>query len=202
MCEIILSKRCREGITSVWVGLLLILPLSGFGQQMAVSTNLAGYLNFGTINGEFGLSVSPKWSVYLQGRLNPFTFRSRNNLMENGYPRQMQNRQVAGFIGAKYWFWHTHSGWFLFSHLGYVKYNVGGIFTNDTYQGRAYGVTLGGGYSLMLSSRLNLDFGIGVMGGITSYLKYLCPRCGEITGEDKRLFIAPDNFLIQLSYLF
>lgn len=169
---------------------------------MSASTNLLGYLNFGTINGEFGVSISEKWSLYLQARFNPFTFQSRKNLLPNGYPRQMQNRQVAGFVGARYWFWHSHSGWFLSSQMGYVRYNSGGIFSNDTYQGQSVGITFGAGYSLMLSNRLNLDFGVGVMGGFTSYIKYLCPRCGEIAGENKRLFIAPDNLLVQLSYLF
>ena len=41
-------------------------------QNMHVATNLLDYLNFGTINAEFGLSPVPKWSYYIKGRYNPF----------------------------------------------------------------------------------------------------------------------------------
>ncbi len=185
------------------LSLFLLFPAGdGMCQKMSVSTNLLEYLNFGTINGEFGLSISPKWSIYLQGRFNPFTFGSENGAMSDGYSRQMQRRQVSAFAGARYWFWYTNSGWFVSSHAGFIRYNTGGIFKNDTYQGDAYGLTLGGGYSLMISRRLNLDFGMGIMAGYTSYIKYMCPGCGRVVGEEKRLYIAPDNFLVQLSVLF
>ncbi|MEF9986872.1 MAG: DUF3575 domain-containing protein [Bacteroidales bacterium] len=181
--------------------LFLAIPLKGDGQNFSISTNFLEYFNLGTINGEFGLSITPKWSVYLQGRYNPFTFK-RNGVMSNGYKNQMQNRQLSAAIGAKYWLWYTNSGWFISSQLSYTKYNRGGIIKDDTYQGDAYGITMGAGYSLMLGKHLNIDFGIGIMGGYTSYIKYLCPRCGTIVKEDKKIYVAPNNLLVQLSYLF
>ncbi|MEG0519104.1 MAG: DUF3575 domain-containing protein [Bacteroidales bacterium] len=182
--------------------LVSILPLTGGSQDFSLSTNVLGYLNFGTINGEFGLSVTPKWSIYLQGKYNPFTFTSKDKVQENGYLSQKQNRQLAAAIGAKYWFWHTNAGWFVSSQLNYIQYNTGGIFKSDTYEGDAYGVTLGAGYALMLTKHLNLDLGLGIMAGYTSYTKYLCPKCGKIVGRDKRVYVAPGNLLLQLSYLF
>lgn len=198
----IISKRGRLfGFIPFFI-LLLLLPFNTRSQEVSISTNLIGYINFGTINGEFGLSLAPKWSVYFQGRYNPFTFKNRKRTMPNGYPFQMQNRHVSAAAGVKYWFWHVNSGWFLSSRLSYTKYNVGGIRKNDTYQGQAGGITFGAGYSLMLSEHLNLEFGLGMMCGFTSYIKYACPRCGEITGRDKKIFIAPGNVLLQLSYVF
>lgn len=199
----IISGICRNiRALLVWGCFFLLFPVIGSGQEFSLSTNFLEYLNFGTINGEFGLSVTPKWSVYLQGRYNPFTFSRKGKVMSNGYNSQMQNRQLSVALGVKYWFWYTNSGWFVSSYARCVKYNRGGIFNDDTYEGTAYGITLGGGYSLMLNKHFNLDFGVGIMLGHTAYIKYLCPKCGKVTGEDKKIFTAPDNLLVQLSYLF
>lgn len=161
-------------------------------QNMYVSTNLLDCLNLGTINGEFGLNPLPKWSFYARGRYNPFTYNV------NG---QKQNRVAGLALGAKYWFWYTNSGWFLNGHLGGSLYNTAGIFDGYAYEGAAGSLTFGGGYSLMLNERWNLDFGLGVQGGYTSYTKYSCPKCGKVLGKEKKIFVAPSNLLVQLSLL-
>ena len=161
-------------------------------QNMYVSTNLLDYLNLGTINGEFGLNPLPKWSFYARGRYNPFTYNV------NG---QKQNRVAGLAVGARYWFWYTNSGWFLNSHIGGALYNTGGIFDGYAYEGAACSLTLGGGYSLMLNERWNLDFGLGVQGGYTSFTKYTCPKCGKVLGDGKKVFVAPSNMLVQLSLI-
>lgn len=178
-------------ILSGLVGALLI-GNSAIAQNMYVSTNLLDYLNLGTINGEFGLSPLPRWSFYARGRYNPFTI---------NIGRQMQNRVAGGALGVKYWFWYTNSGWFMDSHLGASVYNTGGIFDSYSYEGRAYSLSVGGGYSFLLHKNWNLDFGIGVQGGYTSFVKYACPRCGKVMGGDKKAFIAPSNMLVQLTLL-
>lgn len=159
---------------------------------MYVATNLLDYLNLGTINAEFGLSPWPEWSFYLKGRYNPFTY---------NFDGQIQNRVAGGAIGARYWFWYSNSGWFLNAHTGYSKYNTGGIADSYAYEGDAVSVAMGGGYALMLSKRLNLDFALGIQGGHTSYTKYACPKCGKIIGRSKKIFVAPANMLVQLSLI-
>ena len=163
---------------------------NAYAQNIHVATNLLDYLNFGTINGEFGLSPSPKWSFYIKGRYNPFSF---------DINKRMQNRVAAVAIGAKYWFWYSNSGWFLNSHIGYSIYNTGGIINGYAYEGDAYGVTLGCGYALMLGKKWNVDFGFGIQGGYTSYTKYACPRCGEVMGNKKQIYLAPGGMMVQLS---
>lgn len=161
-------------------------------QNMYVASNLLDYLNLGTINGEFGLSPWPKYTLYVRARYNPFTFE---------LDKQFQNRVAGGALGAKYWFWYSNAGWFVNSHLGYSVYNTGGILDSYAYEGEALFLTAGGGYSLLLGERWNLDFALGVQGGYTSFTRYSCPRCGKVMEKGKKLFVAPSNVLVQLSLM-
>ena len=179
---------------NILVAALAALLLSGnaAAQNMYVATNLLDYLNLGTINVEFGLNPLPKWSFYARGRYNPFTF--------NIYG-QKQNRVAGVALGARYWFWYTNSGWFLNSHMGGSLYNTGGIKDEYAYEGAAGSLTFGGGYSLMLNERWNLDFALGLQGGGTSYTRYSCPKCGKVEEKGKKIFVAPSNMLVQLSLI-
>ena len=159
-------------------------------QNMHLATNLLDYANFGTINAEFGLSPYPKWSFYIKGRYNPFTFQI------NG---QKQNRVASCAVGSKYWFWYSNSGWFLNSNIVYSIYNTGGIIDEYAYEGDSYGITAGGGYALMLNKKWNLDFGVGVQGGFANYTKYACPKCGKVELKRKRFYVVPGALMVQLS---
>lgn len=191
--DIFAEKNAMKKIYILLAALGMLLCSSRVeAQNMYVSTNLLDYLNIGTINGEFGLSPWPNWSFYARARYNPFTLK---------LDRQYQNRAASAAIGAKYWFWYFGSGWFVNSHLGYSLYNTGGIWDKYAYEGNAYSFTAGGGYSLMLAKRWNLDFAMGIQGGYTSFTKYACPKCGKVLEEGKKLFVAPSNLLVQLTLI-
>lgn len=171
---------------------LALLSVKLCAQNTYIATNLLGYLNFGTINAEFGLSPWAKWSLYARGNYNPFTYKIE---------KQFQNRVASIALGGKYWFWYNNSGWFLNSHATYSKYNTGGVFDSYSYEGDAISITAGGGYALILNKKWNLDFGIGIQGGYTSFVKYACPKCGKVMERDKKIFITPSNILVQLTYI-
>ena len=188
---------CARVAVKLWI-LFFIMFCSNsiLAQKVAVSTNLLDYVNFGTINCEIGLGLSQHFSIYVQGRYNPFEYKFVRG------SRQVNNKQLSTALGVKYWLWHTYSGLFVSGQVACSRYNRGGITSDTTYEGDAVGMTLGVGYALMLKEHLNLDFGLGVMGGYTHYTRYSCPSCGRIENKGKRLFLAPDNVLVQLSYLF
>ena len=192
-------KLCWDRVCSLryLICLLFIFSLSDslLAQKVHLSTNMLGYANFGTINGEIGLCLSQHFSLYLQGKYNPFEYESKVG-------KQMNNRQLSIAFGTKYWLWHTCSGWFLSGQCGWMRYNCGGIFTEAAYEGDACGVTFGAGYALMLNRHWNIDFGVGVMAGYTDYIKYSCPSCGKIVGNGEKIFFAPNNILLQMTYLF
>lgn len=170
----------------------LLAPKPVAGQNMYVATNLLDYLNLGTINAEFGLSPWPEWSFYIKGRYCPFSY---------NFQERIQNRVAGGAAGARYWFWYSNAGWFLNAQAGYSKYNTGGIFDRNAYEGDAFSFAAGGGYSLMLNRRWNLDFALGLQAGYTSYTKYACPRCGKVVARDRKIFVAPADMLVQLSFM-
>lgn len=163
--------------------------------QLSLGTNVLGYANFLTINAELGISIHRHWTVNITGKLNPWTFNKNS-------PDQLQNRHADLAVGGRWWPWHVNSGWFVGSSLQYSRYNAGGIIDKETLEGNAYGLNLNFGYALMLSKGWNIEFGAGILGGYTNYTKYSCPRCGRITGSDKKIFVAPNNLLVQIIKIF
>ena len=81
----------------------------------------------------------------------------------------------------------------------YSIYNTGGIIDEYAYEGDSYGLSVGGGYALMLNKRWNLDFGFGLQGGFANYTKYACPRCGKVEKKGNRFYVVPGALMIQLS---
>lgn len=198
--EKIMKQMANKKLIILLINLLFIAKINA--QEFSVSSNTLDLLNLGTINGEFGLSISPKWSLYIQAKINPFEYKSKNKQYENGFAKQFQNKQITFAAGARNWLWFVNSGWFIAYQVGYTKYNRGGIFKKDTYEGDAYGLTLSGGYSWILTKRINLEFGAGIMGGYTKFRKYECSKCGKILKNSKKFFIAPNNIIVQVAYLF
>lgn len=179
----------KKVFTVMAVAVSIASASSLYGQNMYISSNLLNYLNLGTINAEFGLSPAPKWTIYLRARYNPFTF---------NFGKQIQNRVAGAGAGARYWFWYSNSGWFIDSGITLSRYNTGGIIDRYAYEGDAAGAGIGAGYALMLGKRWNLNLGLGVQGGYTSYIKYGCPKCGKVEGRFEKFYVAPYNVMVQL----
>lgn len=179
--------------------LLAILSVSISGivraQQFSVSTNVMGYVDFGTLNMEASYAFARHWSVTAGARFNPFTF----------YPdtdEQMQRRQQAYNIGIRMWPWHTFAGWWVAGKLQYQEYSRGGIVSRDTEEGDGYGIGFSAGYTYMLHPNLNLEFGLGLWSGVKKYRIYDCPSCGVTQEEGTKGFILPNEIIIALSYVF
>ena len=149
-----------------------------------LNIDLARIAMLGTLDADAGFDVSQHWTVQAGITFNPWTFKHDGN--------QFQHRQLMGNQGARYWFWFTHSGWFMDFDGFYGIFNHGGIFGKKTYQGQAGGIHVSGGYALMLSEHVNLNFDIGLKTGFASYTVFQCPACGENLGRRQRLFISPD----------
>ena len=91
----------RLAVKTVLLAILSVsVPGIAGAQQFSVSTNVMGYVDFGTLNMEASYAFARHWSVTAGARFNPFTF----------YPDtedQMQRRQQAYNIGIRMWPWHT-----------------------------------------------------------------------------------------------
>lgn len=185
----------RRMLTIVLAGMLLSCIPSA-AQRFSVSTNLLGYACLGTLNADVSLSVSQNWSLTAGVKYNPFTFGADDP--EN----QMQLRQRAFSFGARMWPWHNASGWWFAGKLRVQEYNMGGLISRETREGDRYGAGLYAGYTHMLSAHFNIEFGLGLWGGLDFYRKYSCQSCGVTTGSGKALFLLPDDIMISIAYVF
>ena len=165
-------------------------------QKMSVSTDLLGYANLGTLNLDASYAVSRRWSITAGARYNPFTFHKGEKDI------QFQSRQLSYAIGARVWPWHTWSGWWFAGKMRYQEYNQGGFENSRTEEGDRFGTGIYSGYTHMLSPHFNLEFGLGVWAGLSSYTLYSCPTCGITLEEGSKYFVLPDDIMISLVYVF
>ena len=178
------------------VAAFAISSLKSEAQTVSLSTNLLDYACLGTLNADVSYSLSRRWSVTAGARYNPFTFRK-------GDPdKQFQQRQQSYSLGARLWPWHTWSGWWFAGKLRYQEYNSGGIRSLETREGDRFGAGLYAGYTYMLTSHLNIEFGLGLWSGLDIYRCYSCPVCGVTLESGKTHFILPDDIMISLAYVF
>ena len=124
----------------LFVVLLLTLPFSVKAGRFALSTNLLGYAELGTMNIDASYAVSRRWSVTAGARYNPFTYN------KGDADRQFQYRQQSYSIGARMWPWHIWSGWWFAAKARYQEYNTGGILSRETSEGDRVGAGLYSGY--------------------------------------------------------
>lgn len=179
------------------VCLLASLLGSGlYAQRLQVSTNTMDLVCLGTLNGEVNYAVSQHWSVGMSGRYNPFTYGTGEG------ERQFQMRQRSVAAVARWWPWHVYSGWWLSGNARWQEYNFGGLLTETTEEGVRYGGGLTAGYTHMVSTHLNLEFGLGVWGGVKRYTVFSCPKCGTKLEDGMKTFIMPSDIIVALSYVF
>lgn len=183
----------------VWIiafALMVLSSRTSEAQTFSVSTDLLGYARLGTMNLDASYAVSRRWSLTAGVRYNPFTFRK-------GDPeRQFQSRQQSYAVGMRVWPWHTWSGWWFAGKFRYQEYNVGGIVSRKTEEGDRFGAGLYAGYTHMLSSHFNIEFGMGLWSGLAWYRQYSCPVCGLTTDSGRKFFMLPDDVMISLAYVF
>ena len=163
--------------------------------RVAVDQNLADYLFLGTLNAELQYAVHRNWTLGLGARYNNWTWRHRQDT-------QFQARQQSYYVGGRWWPWYTYSGWWAGGKMQYQEYNRGGILGPETEEGDAVGVALGGGYAVQVNHWLNVDFGLFGWGGMTRYVTYACPYCGQRTDQGVKAFFLPDEVRVSLQFVF
>ena len=163
--------------------------------RLAVSTNIADYALLVTPNIDVQYAVHKSVTLDAGAKINSWSFRQFT-------AEELKHRQQSYHLGAKWWPWYTFSGWWLGTAAQYSEYDCGGLFSNDSEAGDAYGLVVSGGYSIQLNRWLNFDLGLGVWGGRTRYVRYECPSCGRKTGEGDKYFILPADARLALQFIF
>lgn len=175
---------------------LILLPSATYARKFSVSTDILGYAQLGTMNVDASYAAGRRISLHAGARYNPFTFRQ-------GDPqKQFQYRQQSYSFGVRLWPWHIWSGWWFAAKIRYQEYNKGGLVSLKTEEGDRFGAGLYSGYTHMLSSHFNLEFGVGLWVGHDRFRRYSCPVCGETRAQGNRFFLLPDDFMISIAYVF
>lgn len=180
----------------ITLALALGVATAASAQKWSVGTNLIDYINFGTLNVEGSVAVSRYMTVNASARYNPWNFRRYEK------DTQMQNRVQQYALGVRVWPWHIYSGWWFGARAQYQEYNRGGIRSYVTEEGDAFGLGLSFGYTLMLHKRLNMEFGAGAWGGMTSYGTFEYPRYGKLIDRGTKWFVMPNDLLVSLVWIF
>ena len=184
-------------IRIIMMVVLMAFPLQRISaQDTALSTNVLGYADMGTMNVEASYGIARHWTLNMGMRYNPFTFQNKTT------GTQMQSRQQSYSVGARFWPWHIFSGWWLSGKMQYQEYNEGGIRSLETSEGDRYGSGLSGGYTYMLGNHFNVELGLGVWAGYDKYTTYACPSCGRTIAKGERVFLLPNDIMLSLSYVF
>ena len=181
-----------KNLLSAATGLLLCCTVAA--QNFAVATNVLDYVDLGTLNLEASCGIARHWSLLAGIKYNPFHYGEGS--------AEVADCQRSVEAGARFWPWHIYSGWWFSGKMQYQEFNDAAPVTLETSEGDRYGAGIAGGYSKMLGKHFNLDFGLGLWTGYTTYVTYACPTCGRIIGSGQRLFILPNDLMIALSYIF
>lgn len=165
-------------------------------QKVSVSTNLLTWANFGTANLEANVSVSKHFTLFAGAKYNPWEIRTKSQVT-------LLNQQLTGFLGAKYWPWHVYSGWWIGAKAQFQDFDQAGLWSQNLVSGKALGLGLSAGYSVMISEKVNLDLGIGGWGGsVLGYTAYKDLAGLEVAQQGKRGFIFLDNMIVAFTYIF
>jgi len=190
----------RKEIVAVFVLLFMLTSSTLRAQKIQVGTNAVGLACLGTLNAQIDYAFAQHWSVGIQGRYNPFSFNRPSSDGEQASTMQLKQRCVAAL--ARWWPWHIYSGWWIAGKAQWQEYNSGGIVSQQTEEGQRYGGGLTAGYTHMINKHLNMEFGLGVWGGMKQYTVYACPTCGKRISSGSRSFVMPNDVIIALSYVF
>lgn len=181
-------------IMLIMAPVLLAASREASAQRWSIGTDAISWMNFGTVNADISVAVAKELTITASAQYNPWTFSVRG--------RQMQNRQQTYNLGLRWWPWHIYSGWWFGVGAQYQEYNRGGVISPVTEEGDAFGVSLSGGYTLMVSRAFNMEFGLGAWAGESRYTTYACPRCGRMTGNGWKFFVLPNDIRIAFVFIF
>ena len=184
-------KRLLFVVMCLWA-----LTIPARAQKVAVQTNLLDWAALATINAEAQISFAQHYTFDVYGRYNPWTFGADS---EN--PWVLQQRSVA--VGVRYWPWYVYSGWWFSPKFIWREFNWSGVFTQNTTTGtRGEGLSLRAGYSLMVNSHFNIEFGAGVCGLRYSHYDIIKPDGSSLGNKGSQSFIQPDFLSVALVYVF
>lgn len=166
---------------------------SASAQDAAVSANLLGLADLGTMGADVSAAVSRRVTADAGICYNPWTFTRGGSIVQD------RRRQVSA--GVSLWPWHVLTGIHLGAGVQWREYNRGGLLSPSAEEGDAFGIYAEAGISRMIHHRWNISASAGAWAGRRSWTSYSCPVCGRITGGGTGPFVEPARFRISVDYI-
>ena len=169
-----------------WVllfGICLIYQF-GYSQTLGIKSNVL-YDATSTINLGVEFALSEKWTLDISGNYNPWAFPQQkinsSKVVISEHDAIMKHWMVQPEI--RRWFCESFNGHFVGLHAHGGQFNVGGLtflpkewgengIQRKRFQGWLAGGGVSYGYHWILSSRLSLEFSLGVGYTFMKYEKY------------------------------
>lgn len=128
---------------------MALFAMTAKAQDITLATSAVQWLT-GTVNAEAGYTIHNHLSAQASLSYNPWRY------------GDTRLQQLTFRPGLRWWPERVHAGWFLSSAWVLSRYNMGGVFSGKyRYDGKGYGLSLGGGFSRILSDRWNIEAEIG-----------------------------------------
>ena len=161
-------------------------------QKVAIMTSGTLWAMFVTPNVELSYVVNDHWSAHVPVAYNPWVFGENSRF-----------QQLTFMPGARYWFKLAHVRWFASAYAIGSRFHVGGWFDKPyRYDGKVFGLGVGGGYSWILSKSFNLEFELGVGTGYAKYDKCDWMKNSKRYSTEKGIRVFPAKVDVSLVYFF
>lgn len=192
--QIRMDKIVFNGI-SVWNNFIPVDRQPDY-MKWSIYSNLL-LLGTGSVNLGTSFGLSPKWALGGMVSYNPWTY------------GKTRIKHIMLRPEVRYWLCDNSTGYYLGANLTYVRYNMGGIdlpllsdnIKKNRYQGSLGGLGVSYGYSWVLGKRISMEIEIGVGINHTKYTKYPCTDYGQKIKTDKKIFVSPNKFAVNLVYV-
>ena len=177
--------------------LIALFPLIASAQKVELESNLLSLVDFGTLQADAGISVAQHFSFHIGGKYNPWTFKQETPSL------LIKDQHKIAYAGVRYWPWYVFSDWWFSAKVEYLDFLQTGVWRPAVESGKGIGLGLGFGYTKMLSKHINLDLGIGGIGGwLFEYTLDNSQNYSDIRDSGERPFIYPDMIQIGIMYVF
>lgn len=184
-----MKRQSIRLIVSLVFGLgLLLSTRESKAQFYSIKTNLLEIAALGTVNADFSMMVSKKWTVNVDLACNPWTFADN-----------MKLKHWTVEPGARYWFWQSYTGSFISMYGIGTRFNGG---FGKRYDGHGFGVGVTYGYAWAVGRRWNIEAEIGVGALWSKYSVNECRTCGDVIKPSRNYLVPAPKAAVSIVYLF
>ena len=150
-----------------------------------LSTNICDWALLGTINAQMQVGLSEHVSMLAGARYNPFIY-------FYGQDNQTCLKQAVPYVGCRYWFRETYSGWYCEGKSLAGIYNIADPIHTKYYEGDLLAAGAALGHSGQIYRRCNMTLAAGLIVAAHRTTLYAAPRCGRIIDRKKGFILLPD----------